>query len=99
MEKAPKMSSLPDTKDAAEIHRPKRHLIEGIMPIRVCIGSIDDFKKSATENVNHKEKITNDFDLKGLKNLDWENGLYGSHEDKDFITHLKPRNFLILSRL
>lgn len=93
MPKSPNLSSLPKM-GTLEVHKPKGHLIEGVKPIMVCIGSIDDFKKTESEYKNHKEQITNDFELKGLKNLDWENGLYGSHEEKDFITS-GPGTFLI----
>ncbi len=69
------------------------HLIEGVKPIVACIGSLDDFKKSAISVEHPGAHISNNFLLHSLKNIDWRYGTYGS-EEKDCLT-AGPRTYVI----
>ena len=55
-----------------------KHLIEGVQPIFVAIGTPDDFERAEAEHPEIPQKISNNLGLKNLKNVDWENGTYGA---------------------
>src|SRR3989344_5035175 len=76
---APKANS-PDTRKLSA------HLIEGVGPIMVCIGSFDDFKRVEQEHPEHSQQMSNNFALHGLKNVDWFKGAYGFLQE-DFLTN------------
>ncbi|OGI64757.1 hypothetical protein A3H53_00565 [Candidatus Nomurabacteria bacterium RIFCSPLOWO2_02_FULL_40_10] len=81
-------------KNNSEIKNFSAHLIEGVKPIMVCIGTPEDFQTVEIEHPEHREHLSNDFLLKDLKNLDWAKGTYDFKEGEDVLT-AGPRIYAI----
>jgi hypothetical protein len=75
-----------------------KHLIEGVRPIFVAIGTPEDFERAENEHPEIPQKISNNFGLKNLKNVDWENGTYGAPywgESGESGSLVKPKAYII----
>jgi hypothetical protein len=65
-------------KEGLSVSKPQEHLLEGVTPIIACVGTFDDFAMSKDPSLGEISEL----EIKGLKSVDWEKGIYASGKGK-----------------